>query len=163
VIFHGTTAQAQCTDCRQCRRESFTEIATFNDGWGTFAIGDLRPDITSEPWLGAIDNVFLYTGILSDEEIRSLRDNGKAAALALPPAFVVTNFTLNANGTVTLTWVSTPGAIYTVRYKFDLTGAVNTWPDDADDIASQGATTTYTTSTSFSANRRVFFVVEKNP
>jgi hypothetical protein len=48
--------------------QSFTETASFNDGWPTFAIGDLRPDVTSEPWLGAIDNVFVYSGILSDEE-----------------------------------------------------------------------------------------------
>ncbi|HWB03491.1 MAG TPA: LamG-like jellyroll fold domain-containing protein [Verrucomicrobiales bacterium] len=141
--------------------QSFTEAATFNDGWNTFAIGDLRPDITSEPWVGAIDNVFIYTGVLSDEEIRNLRDNGKSAAINTA-SFVVTSFQRNANGTVTLTWNSSPGATYTVHYSFDMATPVMSWPDDADDVVSQGATTTYTTVIPFTNNRRVFFSIERN-
>ncbi|HEX2748565.1 MAG TPA: LamG-like jellyroll fold domain-containing protein [Verrucomicrobiales bacterium] len=141
---------------------SATEAASFGAGFGNFAIGDLRPDGVSEPWAGSIDNVFVYSGILSDEEIRNLRDNGKSAALGAQAAFEVTNWHINANGTVTLTWRSEPGALYTVRYNFDLTNPVNAWPDDADDVVSQGAITTYTTNISFAANRRVFFSVQKN-
>ena len=138
-----------------------TEPAGFGTGFPTFAIGGLRPDNGNEAWDGAIDNVFVYSGILTDEQIKTLRDEGKSAIVG-PDDFFVTAFNLNPNGTVTLTWNSDPGATYTLHYSFDLTGAISTWPDEADDIASGGATTTYTTGISFSTSPRAFFSVEKN-
>jgi len=52
-----------------------TEEARWNNGQGTFAIGGLRPDNTTELWDGAIDNVFVYNQVLSPEEIAALRTN----------------------------------------------------------------------------------------
>ncbi len=138
-----------------------TELAGFGIGWPTFAIGDIRPDVTSESWDGAIDNVFLYAGILTDEQIRNIRNLGKSAIVSTD-IFAVTAWHLNPNGTVTLTWNSSPGAIYAVHYSFDLSGPVASWPDDADDVASQGSTTTYTTVISFAAARRAFFSIRRN-
>ncbi|MFN0125063.1 MAG: LamG-like jellyroll fold domain-containing protein [Verrucomicrobiales bacterium] len=138
-----------------------TEPAGFGTGFTAFAIGGLRPDNAAEAWDGAIDNVFVYSGILTDEQIQTIRDQGKTAIVG-PDDFFVTAFNINPNGTVTLTWNSDPGATYTLRYSFDLIGAISTWPDEADDIASGGAATTYTTGISFSGSQRVFFSVERN-
>jgi hypothetical protein len=152
----GTTADPLVT---------VSEFAGYGIGFPTFAIGSIRPDnpgvAGSEFWDGAIDNVFVYSGILSDEEVKTLRDLGKAAALGADN-FVVTSWQVNPNGTVTFTWNSKPGATYTLRFSTDLAGAVNTWADEADDIPSGGDTTTYTTVSSFTALRRVFFAVERN-
>jgi hypothetical protein len=137
------------------------EAGTFNDGFPTFAIGDLRPDIISEPWDGAIDNVFVYAGILTDVQMKNIRDQGKAAIVGADD-FFVTSWLVNPTGTVTLTWNSKPGATYTLRYSTDLAGTVDAWADENDDIASGGDTTTYTTAASFSSQRRVFFSVERN-
>ncbi len=137
------------------------EASTFGDGFPTFAVGDIRPDIISEPWDGAIDNVFVYAGILTDEQMKNLRDQGSAAIIG-PDNFVVTAWNVNPDGTITLTWNSKPGASYTLRYSTDLAGSVDTWADENDDIASGGDTTTYTTAASFSSLSRVFFSVERN-
>jgi hypothetical protein len=56
--------------------QSFTEFAGFGTGWPTFAIGDIRPDVTSEPWDGAIDNVFVYNEVLSASALTALRNAG---------------------------------------------------------------------------------------
>jgi hypothetical protein len=135
--------------------------SAFNPGFNTFAIGGLRPDVITESWDGAIDNVFVYSGILTDEQMTNIRDQGSAAIIGADN-FIVTSWQVNANGTVTLTWNSKPGATYTLRYSTDLTGAVNSWADENDDIASGGDTTSYTTAASFSSQRRVFFSVERN-
>jgi hypothetical protein len=140
---------------------SFSELAGFGPGFPTFAIGDIRPDITSEPWDGAIDNVFLFSGILTDDQIKAIRDQGRSAIVP-QNNFIVTGWQINPDGTVTLTWNSNPCETYTLRYSFDLSGPVATWADETDDIASGGETTTYTTGISFSSARRVFFSVERN-
>jgi hypothetical protein len=54
--------------------QSFTEPATFGSGWGTFAIGGLRPDSASEAWDGAIDNIFIYDEFLDLAAVTELRD-----------------------------------------------------------------------------------------
>jgi len=138
-----------------------TAATAFNPGLTTFAIGGLRPDAITESWDGAIDNVFVYAGILTDEQMKNIRDQGSTAIIGADN-FVVTSWQVNANGTVTLTWNSKPGASYTLRYSTDLAGTVDAWADENDDIASGGDTTTYTTAASFSSQRRVFFAVERN-
>lgn len=55
---------------------SITEPAGFGSGFNTFAIGDIRPDVTSEPWDGAIDNVFVFNEVLSAATLTSFRNAG---------------------------------------------------------------------------------------
>jgi hypothetical protein len=55
---------------------SITELAGFGSGFSTFAIGDIRPDVTSEPWDGAIDNVFVFNEALNAAQLTAFRNAG---------------------------------------------------------------------------------------
>src|SRR6185295_2470415 len=58
------------------RLATATAPAGFGVGFTTFAIGGIRPDINSEPWDGAIDNVFVYDEVLTLAALTALRDAG---------------------------------------------------------------------------------------
>ena len=136
-----------------------TERAGFTDGLPTFAIGGLRPDNSNEAWVGAIDNVFLYSGILLQDEMTRLRDLGKSAALG-SGNFRITSVVRNANGKMSLTWNSAPGSAYKVLYNTNVSAPLSAWTVDSDNIAGQGATSTFTTATTFNQGR-VFFLIQR--
>jgi hypothetical protein len=76
---------------------------------------------------------------------------------------VITRIDRNPDGTVTLTWKSSPNANlgYTLLFNFDLQADLAGWPDENDGIRTGGETTTYTPFSSF-ADEKVFFVVKAN-
>ncbi|HEX2748566.1 MAG TPA: immunoglobulin domain-containing protein [Verrucomicrobiales bacterium] len=123
----------------------------------------LAPAQADMSFNGISFGAFVNGRTVAHDEVRLGETWQSVVPVGTPVPFTVTNVKRNPNGTVTLTWNSVPGATYTVHYKFDLNGAVSTWPDDADDVASQGQTTTYTTTISFTANPRVFFSIRRNP
>ena len=136
-----------------------TEPARWNTGQATFAIGGLRPDNTAELWDGAIDNVFVYEGILTDEEMKDLRDRAAIAGEVLR----ITEVVRNPDNSFTLTWTSNPnaGTTYTVLFSQDLSDPLEFWGDDDDSVASGGETTTHTTGI-FEAVDKLFLIVKKN-
>jgi len=136
-----------------------TEPARWNTGQATFAIGGLRPDNTAELWDGAIDNVFVYEGILTDEEMKDLRDRAAIAGEVLR----ITEVVRNPDNSITLTWTSNPnaGTTYTVLFSQDLSDPLEFWGDDDDSVASGGETTTHTTGI-FEAVDKLFLIVKKN-
>jgi hypothetical protein len=136
-----------------------TEPARWNNGQDTFAIGGLRPDNTTELWDGAIDNVFIYEGILTDEEMKDLRDRSAIAGEVLR----ITEVVRNTDNSFTLTWTSNPnaGTTYTVLFSQDLNEPLEFWGDDDDSVASEGETTTHTTGI-FEAVDKLFLIVKKN-
>ncbi|MEC9327265.1 MAG: LamG-like jellyroll fold domain-containing protein, partial [Verrucomicrobiota bacterium] len=136
-----------------------TEPARWNTGQATFAIGGLRPDNTAELWDGAIDNVFVYEGILTDEEMKDLRDRAAIAGEVL----LITEVVRNPDNSITLTWTSNPnaGTTYTVLFSQDLSDPLEFWGDDDDSVASGGETTTHTTGI-FEAVDKLFLIVKKN-
>ncbi|MEE3176350.1 MAG: LamG-like jellyroll fold domain-containing protein, partial [Verrucomicrobiota bacterium] len=136
-----------------------TEPTRWNTGQATFAIGGLRPDNTAELWDGAIDNVFVYEGILTDEEMKDLRDRAAIAGEVLR----ITEVVRNPDNSITLTWTSNPnaGTTYTVLFSQDLSDPLEFWGDDDDSVASGGETTTHTTGI-FEAVDKLFLIVKKN-
>ena len=136
-----------------------TEPTRWNNGQATFAIGGLRPDNTAELWDGAIDNVFVYDGILTDEEMKDLRDRAAITGEVLR----ITEVVRNADNSFTLTWTSNPnaGTTYTVLFSQDLSEPLEFWGDDDDSVASGGETTTHTTGI-FEAVDKLFLIVKKN-
>lgn len=52
-----------------------------NSGQSQFVVGGLRPDVMSEGWLGAIDNVFVFDEVLDTNTLTSFRDGGFNAIL----------------------------------------------------------------------------------
>ena len=136
-----------------------TEPANWNTGQGTFAIGGLRPDNTAEAWDGTIDNVFVYEGILTDEEMKDLRDRAAIADEDLR----ITKVIRNPDNSFTLTWTSNPnaGTTYTVLFSQNLSVPLEFWGDDDDSVASGGETTTHTTGI-FEGVRKLFLIVKKN-
>ena len=136
-----------------------TEPARWNNGQDTFAIGGLRPDNTAELWDGAIDNVFVYEGILTDEEMKDLRDRAAIAGEVLR----ITEVVRNSDNSFTLTWTSNPnaGTTYTVLFSQNLNEPLEFWGDDDDSVATEGETTTHTTGI-FEAVDKLFLIVKKN-
>ena len=136
-----------------------TEPANWNNGQGTFAIGGLRPDNTAEAWDGSIDNVFVYEGILTDEEMKDLRDRAAIAGEDLR----ITNVIRNPDNSFTLTWTSNPnaGTTYTVLFSQNLSDPLEFWGDDDDSVESGGETTTHTTGI-FEGVGKLFLIVKKN-
>ena len=135
-----------------------TEPARWNNGQDTFAIGGIRPDNTTELWDGAIDNVFVYEGILTDEEMKDLRDRAAIAGEVLR----ITEVVRNPDNSFTLTWTSNPnaGTTYTVLFSQDLSEPLEFWGDDDDSVASGGEMTTHTTGI-FEAVDKLFLIVKK--
>jgi hypothetical protein len=136
-----------------------TEPARWNTGQDSFAIGGIRPDNTTELWDGAIDNVFVYEGILTDEEMKDLRDRAAIVGEVLR----ITEVVRNPDNSFTLTWTSNPnaGTTYTVLFSQDLSEPLEFWGDDDDSVASGGETTTHTTGI-FEAVDKLFLIVKKN-
>jgi hypothetical protein len=115
------------------------EVATiggmFGSGWNTTAIGSIRPDVTSEGWIGQIDNVFFYQTVLSVDELTAIRDGGAAAIVPPTPRIL----SVTKPGNLTLTWSSTASGRYGIEYAETL-GTPFTQIATQD---SQGATTSY--------------------
>lgn len=61
--------------------EISSSLTGFTSGQDSVAIGSIRPDNTSEGWVGMIDNVFFYDEVLTAEQLTALRDGGKTAIL----------------------------------------------------------------------------------
>jgi len=83
----------------------------------------------------------------------------------LPPTvpFKVLTATLNpATNEYTIQWTSTAGATYDIVYSDTLTDLPASWPVAADNVASQGATTTHTIPLGAPRPARRFFVVIQN-
>jgi hypothetical protein len=120
---------------------AFRPGSSFGPGWPTTAIGDLRPDISSEGWQGLIDNAFFYSKVLSGIELTLIRNGGKDAILGTGPAPApeITTVEVTAGG-VALTWSSAADTTYSIEYAEAVAGP---WTPIATQ-ASQGASTSYT-------------------
>lgn len=94
-----------------------TEVGNFNSGWPTFAIGAIRPDLDNEGWDGAIDNAFVYEGILTTAQLHRLRTRGKEEVLGKQdgPRLQVER----AGGDLVFTWESAGGKLYNLRSRVD--------------------------------------------
>lgn len=118
------------------------EDTTFGPGFGMVAIGNLRPDVNSENWVGSIDNVFFYNVALKPEQVAQIRAGGREFILSggeVPgEAPEITAVSIDPNG-ISITWSSEAGATYEVQYTEALPG---NWTTIATQ-ASQGASTMY--------------------
>ena len=87
---------------------------------------------------GALDDVRVYQGVLSDEEIAALAE-GQAVD---PPPFLVTR--IEKNGTeVLLEWSSSPGGLYIVEFTPDFSDP-DAWIEVDDGVDSEGDVTAFT-------------------
>ena len=140
-----------------------SEPTLMGPGLNEVSIGSIRPDNANEGWVGSIDNAFVFRGILTDEEMENLRDQGRAAVLG-PDNFRITEVVYNPDNTVTLTWNSNPNpaTTYQVLFNPNVNEPLLNWTDDDDSIATQGEQTTYTTSPIDPGETRMYFIVLEN-
>ncbi len=118
---------------------SVTAAGAFGAGWNTFAIGAIRPDINSEPWDGAIDNVFLYDTVLTAVEVKALRDAGGVVQLPKINSFTALPGNITSGQSTALSWNTSRADSLAINHGAPAisgaTGSVNVSP---------GVTTTYT-------------------
>jgi len=116
-----------------------TTAGAFGAGWNTFAIGAIRPDINSEPWDGAIDNVFLYNEVLSAAAVTALRDAGGVVQLPKINSFTALPGHITTGQSTALSWNTSRADTLTINNGAPAisgaSGSVNLSP---------AATTTYT-------------------
>jgi hypothetical protein len=117
---------------------------------------------------GLIDDIGLWTQALTAQEIEQIYNDGlEGIGIGGPnDPLSISEFTLNEDGSVTLTWNSQErdGITYSVLFSDDLATPIANWADLDDSIPTQGATTTYTTGAGFSDGvSKRFFVVLQNP
>jgi hypothetical protein len=58
--------------------QAFTQGTTFNPGFSTVAIGNIRPDNLSEPFFGLMDNIFFINQSLTPAQITDIRNAGSS-------------------------------------------------------------------------------------
>ena len=81
-----------------------TESAGFGVGFNTFAIGDIRPDATSEPWNGMIDSVFVFDEALEVAALTALRNQGRIVIAPRIISFTASPSVIRSGGVITLSW-----------------------------------------------------------
>ncbi|HEX2748258.1 MAG TPA: LamG-like jellyroll fold domain-containing protein, partial [Verrucomicrobiales bacterium] len=116
-----------------------TEPAGFGAGFTTFAIGSIRPDVQSESWDGAIDNVFVYDEVLSPAAVKALRDAG---GIRQPPkitAFTASPGHVDPGQSVALSWTASGANTVSINM-----GAPAISGNTGTVSVSPAATTTYT-------------------
>lgn len=117
---------------------------------------------------GLIDDVGMWNQALSPEDIAKIYDDGlngigiggSAAPLA------INNITVNADGSVDLTWnsIDRDGTTYTVLVGNDLSVPIDEWADIDDGVPTGGVSTTYNIPAVVTeGSDKLFFVVVKNP
>lgn len=116
---------------------------------------------------GLIDDVGMWNQALSGEEILKIYEDGLSGIGIGGPgtAFKITEITLNADDSVSLTWTSDPrdGITYSVLFSDDMSAPISTWADADDGVETGGETTTYTTSPGFATGvDRRFFAIRRN-
>lgn len=128
--------------------------SVFGPGFATTAIGNLRPDNLAEAWVGSIDNVFFFNTVLSADDLKKLRDQGKAALLSgATDGPEITSVDRTATSLV-LTWESQAGVNYTIEYRETLSGGA--WASIGTQ-AGQAGTTSFTDSDAARLSRRTGF------
>ena len=114
---------------------AITEPALFNIGQDTFAIGSLRPDNTTEAWVGFIDNPFVFRAALSIEDITTIRDAGSPVPGFGPGGgglgFRITSVTIGADRSVTVSW---DGARANAAFILESSANLIDWDEVADGI-----------------------------
>ncbi len=88
----------------------------FNASFNTTSIGNYRPTVSGNGWVGSIDNVFFISRTLTTEEITRIRDEGAKAIVA--SLFRAT--ASRVPGRVDLVWDSATQNNYAVQYTSQL-------------------------------------------
>jgi hypothetical protein len=127
--------------------------SVFGAGFNTTAIGNLRPDNVAEAWVGGIDNVFFFNSVLSQSDLTTLRNRGKAALSSGPGDSVRITAVQRTGAGVVLTWTSRAGVNYTIEYTEALGGA---WTAIGSQPGQAGSTT-FTDSDATRLGRRTGF------
>ena len=131
---------------------------------GFYHIGD-EPNPGRE-FTGQIDEISIWDLALDAVDISNMFRNGQDGEGLTPPLlrpFLITAIERASDDSVTLTFNSTPGANYTLRFSQDLTGDQTQWPDLNDSIASEGNETTVTVAgDQLDGIDQLFFVVTDN-
>lgn len=96
-----------------------TQVATDPNGLGhttvnNFTVG-IRPDVITAPYLGLIDDLRIYSEVLSQAQIATLANN-EPPVLEAPE---IVDFVIE-DESVTLRWTSTPDETYSVLFSTDL-------------------------------------------
>ena len=112
---------------------------------------------------GLVDDVSLWKGVMSPAKIAELASGKTPDEIAGTASFQITSIDRDAEGNVTLTWNSRPGAFYGVWASLDL---LEPWNELNDNYASQGDETSYTlpAGTPFldpATEPRIFFRITK--
>lgn len=135
-----------------------------------FAIGNDGQTSNNRDYDGLMDEIVVYDKALSREEMAAIWNRGRnGEPIIAPPSndvLTVTNVTVNADDSVALTFDSddTVGTTYTVLSTTDLTLPIDQWTTLATDVATQGATTTYTSSAGQTTGKdKEFYVVRETP
>jgi hypothetical protein len=114
-----------------------------------------------ETFTGVLDDVAMWDRALTPEEVMTVYNSGPLAVERPAKELAVTSFDLtDETGDFTLTWNSTPGELYAVKYSTDL---VN-WDADLDDgiLADDGESTSRTFNLADLDNpKAVYFRIEK--
>jgi hypothetical protein len=102
-------------------------------------------------------------GANDGDEVAASSNPFDPASLPATGPIKVLAATLNATtNEYTIQWESATGATYDIVYSDTLTGSVATWPLAADDVVSQGATTTHVIPLGSPRPAKRFFVVIRN-
>ncbi len=117
---------------------------------GPYNVGD-DPATGGREFDGLVDDLSVWSTVLSDAEISSIFRNGNAGnpiAPVMAVAFRIISITRDpADGNVTVVWNSEPDPALDTRYRLifndNLEDPMATWPDADDGIPSDGATTSF--------------------
>jgi hypothetical protein len=116
-------------------------------------------DSGTSPFLADTDG----DGVNDGDEVAGSSNPFDPASLPVTGPIKVLTATLNATtNEYTIQWESATGATYDIVYSDTLTGSVATWALAADDVASQGATTTQVIPVGSPRPAKRFFVVIRN-
>lgn len=116
----------------------------FNTGHPTFSIGSIAPGSVSEGWVGSIDNVFLFEGLLTRAQVQGIRNGGMDAILngvviEPPPTGSIRIVSFGYEGGFLFSWQSEADSTYAVEYRATLADA---WTEVATAVA-DGPETSY--------------------
>lgn len=129
----------------------------------TTSIGAILRDVPSFWVQGLVDEVSLWTGVMSPAKIAALAAGTTPDEIAGTGPFQITSVTRNDNGSVSLTWNSRENTTYVLEASKEID---NGWTELDDGVASQGDSTTITVQPGIpgfdtSVEPRLFFRVRR--
>lgn len=143
LVSHDRDANATLYfDGEQVTTINISGIGDLDSGLPTAVATDGTLGTVWPNWFpGSIDEVAIWRRVVDPSEVSELYQMGLSGTpLISGRAFAITDITHSPSGEVSLTFNSSPGAVYAV----DLSGDLETWLEFGDSYASQGESTTLT-------------------